>query len=96
MKYTIQWETSWPSYASEADKERGADAYRAVIESHHHIAPARIVRADRLRGEVDDVDDVEALDVLDEAESAAERAVTEGWADQNADSGVSYRIDLEP
>lgn len=93
MTYEIEWSTSGPCYASEADKERGAEAYRASIDASG-ISAERIAAADAIRGEVDDDDhpDPDALAALDAAESAAEHAVTDGWADQTADSGVHYWI----
>lgn len=94
MTYQIDWETSGPCYASEADKERGADAYRASIDASG-VSAERIAAADAIRAELmpdEDHPDPAALAALDVAESAAEQAVTQGWLDQTADSGVSYAI----
>jgi len=96
MTYSIECESSAPCHADEADKERGREAFAAAIEASG-LNPARLHAADLARGEYDrDAHpDAAARDVIERANNAAEMAVTEGWQDQTADSGVSYCIELD-
>lgn len=95
----IQWEKSGPVWVSEADATRGADAFEESIRGDldgyttGESGLALVAAADRLRGE--DYPVAPALiSILDRAGMAAEEAITTGWRDRTADSGVTYRIDV--
>ena len=89
--YVVDYETYGVCRARQKDIEAGRAVYIGVVSSSG-VAPERLRLAAmaRSRHSPRSHPDPAARDVIQRAELLAERAITAGWADTDADSGVVY------